>query len=223
MPESKVMNSSILFKLTIACFLGLFAVACSDSSKPATAPAGDPTPGATGLATPNPAVVDPEVAVIETDYGRIKIRFYPDVAPRHVENFKKLVREKFYDGLAFHRVIPENIIQGGDPATRRGDPSQWGMGLPGQPTLQAEFNTRPFTRGTVGMARRGGDVNSATSQFFICLTEHPEWNGQYTVFGAVLQGLETVRMISNAESDPRTQRVLSKVVMKRVYLEPANN
>lgn len=216
------MNTSVLKKLTIALLLGLLAASCSDSSKPAPAT----TTGETGpskLATPNPAVVDNEVAVIETDYGKIKIRFYPDVAPRHVENFKKLVREKFYDGVAFHRVLPENIIQGGDPSTKSGDRSQWGMGLPGQPTLEAEFNTRPFTRGTVGMARRGGDVNSATSQFFICLTDHPEWNGAYTVFGAVQQGLETVRMISNVESDPMTQMVNKKVVMKRVYLEPAQD
>lgn len=216
------MNTSVLKKLTIALLLGLLAASCSDSPKPAPAT----TTGETGpskLATPNPAVVDNEVAVIETDYGKIKIRFYPDVAPRHVENFKKLVREKFYDGVAFHRVLPENIIQGGDPSTKSGDRSQWGMGLPGQPTLEAEFNTRPFTRGTVGMARRGGDVNSATSQFFICLTDHPEWNGAYTVFGAVQQGLETVRMISNVESDPMTQMVNKKVVMKRVYLEPAQD
>ncbi|MGE0103599.1 MAG: peptidylprolyl isomerase [Blastocatellales bacterium] len=216
------MNTSVLKKLTIVLLLGLLAASCSDSSKPAPAT----TTGETGpskLATPNPAVVDNEVAVIETDYGKIKIRFYPDVAPRHVENFKKLVREKFYDGVAFHRVLPENIIQGGDPSTKSGDRSQWGMGLPGQPTLEAEFNTRPFTRGTVGMARRGGDVNSATSQFFICLTDHPEWNGAYTVFGAVQQGLETVRMISNVESDPMTQMVNKKVVMKRVYLEPAQD
>lgn len=216
------MNIKIPKKLTIALLLGLLAASCSDSPKPAPAN----TTGETGpskLATPNPAVVDNEVAVIETDYGKIKIRFYPDVAPRHVENFKKLVREKFYDGVAFHRVLPENIIQGGDPSTRSGDRSQWGMGLPGQPTLEAELNTRPFTRGTVGMARRGGDVNSATSQFFICLTDHPEWNGAYTVFGAVQQGLETVRMISNVESDPMTQMVNKKVVMKRVYLEPAQD
>jgi len=216
------MNIKILKKLTLALLLGLLAASCSDSSKPAPATTTGDT-GPSKLATPNPAVVDNEVAVIETDYGKIKIRFYPDVAPRHVENFKKLVREKFYDGVAFHRVLPENIIQGGDPSTRSGDRSQWGMGLPGQPMLEAEFNTRPFTRGTVGMARRGGDVNSATSQFFICLTDHPEWNGAYTVFGAVQQGLETVRMISNVESDPMTQMVRKKVVMKRVYLEPAQD
>lgn len=181
-----------------------------------------PTPKpAAVLATPNPAIVDDEVAVIETSYGKIKIRFYPDVAPMHVENFKKLARENFYDGLGFHRVIPDNIIQGGDPQTRSGDPKTWGMGMPGQPTVQAEFNTRPFVKGTVGMARRGGDPNSGTSQFFICLTEHPEWDGQYTVFGEVIEGIETVAKISNAPSNPMSQKVDQKIVMNRVLIEKA--
>lgn len=181
-----------------------------------------PTPKpAAALATPNPAIVDDEVAVIETSYGKIRIRFYPDVAPRHVENFKKLAREKFYDGLGFHRVIPDNIIQGGDPQTRSGDPKTWGMGMPGQPTVQAEFNTRPFVKGTVGMARRGGDPDSGTSQFFICLTEHPEWDGQYTVFGEVIEGIETVAKISNAPSNPMSQKVDQKIVMNRVLIEKA--
>ncbi len=209
-------------KTFIAIGLSLFVVSCSGapkSNESATSTAVRPTPAPVTLATPNPAVTDDQIAVIETEYGKIKIRFYPDVAPRHVENFKKLASEKFFDGLAFHRVIPDNIIQGGDPTTRSGDPSRWGMGMPGQPTVPAEFSTRPFVKGTVGMARRGGDNNSATSQFFICLTEHPEWNGQYTVFGEVVQGLETVRLISNAPSDPSSQKVKEKVVMSRVYLE----
>jgi peptidyl-prolyl cis-trans isomerase B (cyclophilin B) len=159
--------------------------------------------------------------VIDTSYGKIRIRFYPDVAPLHVENFKKLAREKFYDGLGFHRVIPDNIIQGGDPQTRSGDPKTWGMGMPGQPTVQAEFNTRPFVKGTVGMARRGGDPDSGTSQFFICLTEHPEWDGQYTVFGEVIEGIETVAKISNAPSNPMSQKVDQKIVMNRVLIEKA--
>lgn len=213
-------------KLLIAILLGVFASACSGSqpannstSSTSSGTPVAPAPAAAVLATPNPAVTDDELAVIETDYGKIKIRFYPDVAPRHVANFKKLATEKFFDGTGFHRVIPNNIIQGGDPTTRSGDPSQWGMGQPGQPTVPAEFNTRPFVKGTVGMARKGGDNNSGTSQFFICLTEHPEWNGQYTVFGEVVQGLETVKLISNAPSDQGTQKVKEKVVIKRVYLE----
>ncbi len=212
----------------ISLFLAIVALAATSCSNSPSVTEKSPTstpapakPAAAALATPDPSVVDNELAVIETDYGKIKIRFYPDVAPRHVENFKKLTQENFYDGLGFHRVIPDNIIQGGDPQTRSGDPSLWGMGMPGQPTVPAEFNTRPFVKGTVGMARRGGDVNSGTSQFFICLTAHPEWDGQYTVFGEVVQGLETVRMISNVPSDG--QKVQKKVTIKRVYLEKAGS
>lgn len=209
--------------LIVVCLISALNAACSTTpttNEKATAPT-PATSKPAALATPNPTVVDDELAVIETDYGKIKIRFYPDVAPRHVENFKKLTREKFFDGLGFHRVIPDNIIQGGDPQTRSGDSSKWGMGMPGQPTVPAEFNTRPFVKGTVGMARRGGDANSATSQFFICLTPHPEWDGQYTVFGEVVQGLETVRLISNAPSNPASQKVDKIVTMSRVYLEKA--
>lgn len=198
----------------------LAGVGCSSKESVTESEAPKPTPKpAVTLATPNPAIVDDEMAVIETDYGKIRIRFFPDVAPRHVENFKKLTREKFYDGLGFHRVIPDNLIQGGDPQTRNGKPDDWGKGIPNQPKVPAEFNTRPFVRGTVGMARLGGDPNSGTSQFFISLTEHPEWDGRYTVFGEVAQGLETVEAISKAPSNPMTQKVDRKIVMTRVYLE----
>jgi cyclophilin family peptidyl-prolyl cis-trans isomerase len=195
------------------------------SSKPVeevgreAAPLERPTPVA--LATPDPTVVDAEDAVLETDLGVIRIRFFPDVAPQHVAHFKQLVKEKFYDGLGFHRAIPGNLIQGGDPQTRSGDPSLWGMGMPGQPTVPAEFNTRPFVRGAVGAARKGGDVDSATSQFFISLMPHPEWDGKYTVFGEVIEGIETAEKISQAPSNPMTQKVEQKVAIRRVRLEPA--
>ena len=205
-------------------FVGV-GLAAGCSSKPAeeaareVAPRERPTPVA--LATPDPTVVDAEDAVLETDLGVIRIRFFPDVAPRHVAHFKQLATEKFYDGLGFHRAIPGNLIQGGDPQTRSGDPSLWGMGLPGQPTVPAEFNTRRFVRGTVGAARKGGDVDSATSQFFISLMPHPEWDGKYTVFGEVIEGIETVEKISEAPSDPMSQKVKEKVVIRQVRLEPA--
>lgn len=161
--------------------------------------------------------------MIETSFGKIKIQFYSDVAPKHVENFKKLAREGFYNGLAFHRVVPNVLIQGGDPTTRGEDRRRWGTGMPGQPTVPAEFNARPFVRGTVGAARKGNDPNSATSQFFICLEAQPRWNGQYTAFGQVIEGLDTVQKISQAPRDPATinisDTVREKVVMRRIYLE----
>jgi peptidyl-prolyl cis-trans isomerase B (cyclophilin B) len=202
-------------KLFIVFLLGVFGVACSD--KPATN--GDssstmPTPKVAG--TP---VFDDEVAVFETDYGVFKIALYPDVAPRHVENFKKLISEKFYDGLGFHRALPDFIIQGGDPQTRGGgNRARWGTGDPNQPNVPAEFSTRPFARGTVGAAR-ANDPNSATSQFFICLRPNPTWDGKYTVFGEVIQGLNNVQIISNVPTDPRTELVKELPVIKRAYLE----
>jgi len=199
----------------VAFLLGVLAFACSNNTAINKGPSTMPTPKVAG-----PPVYDDEVAVFETDYGSFKIALYPDVAPLHVENFKKLIREKFYDGLGFHRVLPDFIIQGGDPQTRGGRNRElWGTGDPNQPKVPAEFSTRPFVRGTVGAARKGDDANSATSQFFICLRPNPDWDGQYTVFGEVTQGLNNVQIISNVPSDPRTQKVKDLPVIKRAYLE----
>jgi peptidyl-prolyl cis-trans isomerase B (cyclophilin B) len=203
-------------KFFISFLLGIFGIACSD--KPATndgASSTMPTPKVAG--TP---VFDDEAAVFETDYGNFKIALYPDVAPRHVEHFKKLISEKFYDGLGFHRVISDLLIQGGDPLTRGGGNRKiWGKGEDNQPKVPAEFSTRPFIRGSVGAAR-GDDPNGATSQFFICLRPNPIWNGKYTVFGEVIQGLNNVQIISNAPLQPGTKdQVRDLPVIKRAYLE----
>lgn len=157
-------------------------------------------------------------AVIDTDYGQIKIKLDASVAPKHVENFKKLAREGFYDGLAFHRAVPGLLIQGGDPNTRGEDRNTWGMGAPGQPTVPAEFSAKEFKRGVLGAARRGNDVNSATSQFFICLRDFPQWNGQYTVFGEVTEGMDVVDKIANLPTDQR-QVLLNKAVIKKVTIQ----
>jgi peptidyl-prolyl cis-trans isomerase B (cyclophilin B) len=206
-------------KLLLPLLLGIFALACSN--KPAVENDASSSTAST-IPTPKPAgtpVFDDEVAVFETDYGKFKIALYSDVAPRHVDNFKRLIREKFFDGLGFHRVIPDNIIQGGDPQTRNGaNREKWGMGIPGQPKVPAEFSTRPYHRGTVGMARTE-DPNSATSQFFITLRENPQWDGKYTVFGEVAQGIGTVQTISNVPTETGTQKVKELPVIKRAYLE----
>lgn len=211
-------------KLYFALLLCVFALACSSTSTSSnsTAPSASPptsfTPGETKV-TP-----DEEIAIVETDFGKFKIKFYPDVAPKHVENFKKLAREGFYNGLAFHRVIPNGIIQGGDPTTRGDNRERWGSGEPGQPTVPAEFNARAFVAGSVGAARTS-DPNSATSQFFVCVSPNSGWNGQYTVFGHVIEGLNVVQIISNAPRDPATinqsDMVQEKVVIRRVTLEKA--
>jgi len=144
-----------------------------------------------------------EVAVLETSHGKIVIRFFPDVAPGHVENFKKLARTGVYDGTTFHRVIPGFMIQGGDPATK--DPAtprhMHGMGGPGY-TIKAEFNKRPHKRGVLSMAR-AQDPNSAGSQFFICVADAPFLDGQYTAFGEVIEGMDVADKIVNEPRDPR--------------------
>jgi cyclophilin family peptidyl-prolyl cis-trans isomerase len=203
-------------KLFVVFLLGVFALACSDNPAPNNSPSAMPTPKELS----GPPVFDDEVAVFETDYGTFKIALYQDAAPKHVENFKKLIREKFYDGLGFHRVIPNEIIQGGDPQTRGGgNRAMWGRGEPNQPKVPAEFSTRPFTRGSVGAAR-SGDPNSASSQFFVCIGPAPQWDGQYTVFGEVTRGLSAVQVISNVPLQPETQdQVKDLPIIKRAYLE----
>jgi cyclophilin family peptidyl-prolyl cis-trans isomerase len=119
--------------------------------------------------------------------GRVVIELRPDLAPKHVQRIKKLVKEGFYDGLTFHRVITGFMAQTGDP---KGD----GTGGSKYPDLPAEFTPTPFKRGTVGAAR-SGSPNSANSQFFICLEDAPHLNGNYTVWGQVTEGMQLVDRI----------------------------
>src|SRR5262249_32404584 len=170
-----------------------------------------------------PKVGDPnEVAVLETTYGRIVIEFLPDVAPRHVANFKELTREGLFDGTKFHRIMSERnrrvVIQGGDPNTINGDPATWGPGQPGQKKVQAEFSAIRHERGIVSAARKREDPNSATSQFFICMTSEPSFDGQYSVFGRVIEGMNVVDAIGNAPIVPKTERPVDPVVLEKVYL-----
>lgn len=132
-------------------------------------------------------------------WGDVQLKFFPDVAPKHVQNMVKLAKEKFYDGTTFHRVIPGFMIQGGDPNSKHHDRSRHGMGGPGH-RVNAEFSNRPHKRGTLSMAR-SQDPNSAGSQFFICVADSNFLDGQYTVFGEVVSGMETVDRIVNAKRD----------------------
>ena len=125
-----------------------------------------------------------EVALINTCHGQMVVEFWSDVAPGHVENFKKLAKQGFYDGTAFHRVVKGFMIQGGDPLTKDADAQdRWGTGNPGY-KIKAEFNDRPHVRGVLSMAR-SQDPNSAGSQFFICLADARFLDKQYTAFGTV--------------------------------------
>jgi len=138
-------------------------------------------------------------AVIETKFGNIVLKFFPEVAPNHVNNFIELARKGFYDGTTFHRVIPGFMIQGGDPNTKSTDRSRHGMGGPGY-TLEAEFNDKPHKRGILSMAR-AAHPDSAGSQFFICVADSPFLDRQYTVFGEVVSGMEAVDKIVSQPRD----------------------
>ncbi|MBZ0156192.1 MAG: peptidylprolyl isomerase [Alphaproteobacteria bacterium] len=140
-------------------------------------------------------------AVIETKFGNIELRFFPDVAPGHVNNFITLAKKGFYDGTTFHRVIPGFMIQGGDPNSKDPDTSKHGMGGPGY-TIKAEFNEKSHKRGTLSMAR-AAHPDSAGSQFFICVADASFLDRQYTVFGEVVSGMEVADMIVNQARDAR--------------------
>ncbi|MEM6673428.1 MAG: peptidylprolyl isomerase [Planctomycetota bacterium] len=137
---------------------------------------------------------------LETTEGDLVLELSPDVAPKHVENFVKLSRDGFYDGTKFHRVIPDFMIQGGDPNTKSGNEKSWGTGGPGW-KVDAEFNDTPHERGTLSMAR-SQDPNSAGSQFFICHGAASFLDRQYTAFGKLVDGFDVLDKIATAATVP---------------------
>ncbi len=144
---------------------------------------------------------DPEnTLILETTRGIVMVAMRPDLAPRHVVRIKELVRDGFYDGVVFHRVIEGFMAQ-------TGDPTGTGTGGSGR-KLKAEFSREPHRRGTVSMAR-AQDADSGDSQFFICLADSPWLNGQYTVWGAVTEGMENVDRIKRGEPVVDPDRILS--------------
>jgi peptidylprolyl isomerase len=154
-------------------FVALVALACATAASAQNLPAG----------------LDPQNTIfLDTAYGRVVIKLRADLAPKHAERIKTLAREKFYDNVPFHRVIPGFMAQTGDGS--RGD----GTGGSNYPNLPAEFSNVPFKRGTVGMAR-ANNPNSANSQFFIMFGEAASLNGQYTVIGEVVSGMAAVDKI----------------------------
>ncbi len=164
-----------------------------------------------------------EVAVLETNKGPLVIEFWPDVAPKTVENFKKLARESFYDGTAFHRILKGFMAQGGDPLTKDASKEQlWGTGDPGY-KIPAEFNARKHERGVISMAR-SADPNSAGSQFFLMFAPAPHLDGQYTAFGKVIAGLDTLDKIeavpvaASAMGEP--SKPLERVGLRSVRIVP---
>jgi peptidyl-prolyl cis-trans isomerase B (cyclophilin B) len=180
-------------KKLLASFLSVFALAgiavAQDEKKPETKPA-------------KPAAAEDEVAVIKTNHGVMVLEFWPDVAPKHVENFKTLAKKGFYDGTCFHRVIKGFMIQGGDPLTKdEANKDRWGTGDPGY-KIKAEFNAKSHVRGVLSAAR-SQDPNSAGSQFFICHDKATFLDGQYTAYGKLIKGDEVLEKINSTETGPQ--------------------
>ncbi len=162
-----------------------------------------------------------EVAVIKTTEGEMVIEFWPDVAPKTVENFKTLAKKGFYDGTCFHRVIKGFMIQGGDPLTK--DPNteaRWGTGDPGY-KVKAEFNDRHHDRGVISMAR-SQDPDSAGSQFFICHGNPHFLDQQYTAFGKLIKGDDVLEKIATTPTHP-PDRPDKRMGVESIKIVPADS
>ena len=155
-------------------------------------------------------------AVIDTKFGKIELKFFPELAPNHVNNFIDLAKNGFYDGTTFHRVIPGFMIQGGDPNTKDPDRKKHGMGGPGY-AVKAEFNQTPHKRGILSMAR-SSDPDSAGSQFFICVGDAPFLDRQYTAFGQVTSGMDVADKIVSQPRD-KQDNPLERVEIKVQLIE----
>ncbi|HEX5219881.1 MAG TPA: peptidylprolyl isomerase [Verrucomicrobiae bacterium] len=159
-----------------------------------------------------------EVAIIKTSEGEMVLEFWPEVAPGHVENFKKLANQGFYDGTCFHRVIKDFMIQGGDPNTKdEGKQRSWGTGGPGY-QIKAEFNDKAHVRGVLSMAR-SSDPNSAGSQFFICHGDPRFLDRQYTAFGMLIKGDDVLETIATTKTAPG-DRPLKRMHVESVKIAP---
>lgn len=208
--------------LLIALIAGIFVLsACGEKTANTNGNAKPADPNVKSKAKPEP---DSQVAVIETaDYGRIVIELYPNVAPKMVERFKKLISEKFYDGTAIHRIDSGlGIIQGGDPLTKGSNSALWGTGNSPYPNVPAEFSEIPYERGTLGAARTN-DINTANCQWFITLKKQPAFDQKYTVFGRVVDGIKNAEIIMGAPTQEGSERPSPKIVITSVTLQPRVN
>ena len=162
-----------------------------------------------------------ERAILATSEGEMVLEFWPEVAPGHVENFKKLAKGGFYDGTCFHRVIKGFMIQGGDPLTKDdANKSRWGTGGPGY-QIKAEFNDKPHVRGVLSMAR-SNDPNSAGSQFFICHGDSRFLDKQYTAFGKLIKGDEVLEKIATNPTQPG-DRPVKRMNIDSIKIVPADS
>lgn len=182
---------------------------------------------AAGLLPGRTETLGPDVAVLQIRVGKAKelqrvvIGLYDNATPLTVANFKELARKKFYNGMQFHRVFPGSFVQTGDPSSKHGQADRTGTGGPGY-TLPAEIKLR-HEKGSVAMARLPDNINPAKnsngSQFYACLKPLPKLDGQYTVFGEILEGLDVLDYISNQPTNSN-DFPLQKIVIKSIVIEP---
>lgn len=224
------------------CFVvALCLASCGDGQQSKTSDGDDDAAGVAGPTSVKRGAkpeADAEAAVIETDYGRIVIELYPNIAPKMVERFKTLIKEGFYNGTAFHRVNPRlGVVQGGDPNSKDNDPTNDGAGDSPYPDVAGEFSDIPFDKGVVGAARQGERpgfggqpgltkaqaYDTANCQFYITLSRVAQWDSQYTVFGKVIEGMNNVQVIAGAPTRPGSENPEEKIVMKSVTLQPRAN
>lgn len=191
-----------VFALLTVLFFSFTVINCPASQKEAGEGADKNNQGKKEKKMANPQY---EITVTQkgTELGKIVLELFPDVAPLHCAHFDSLVTSGFYDGLAFHRVMPGFMIQGGDPNSKFKPKGTWGQGEPGQQTVPAEFSDISHKRGILSTARRGDDINSATSQFFIVVADAAFLDKQYTVFGKVLEGMDVADKIVNSPRDTK--------------------
>jgi peptidyl-prolyl cis-trans isomerase B (cyclophilin B) len=196
----------------------LFSLSCDNKAtkKPVSSKKPDVKKGVLPIA-------DAEIAVIEMQepaFGKIKLEFYSNIAPQAVKRFKELAKEGFYNGTAFHR-INQTVIQGGDPNSKDDNPANDGSGNSDKPNVPGELSDIPFEVGSLGAARMPSDYNSANSQFFINLKKFPAWDGEYTVFGKVIEGpndgMNNVFTISGVPKNGESP--ITKVVIKSITIE----
>lgn len=207
--------------IMLGCLAGLVLATANVRSQDET------TTGTPSLSmSPSPSPTANEVAVIKTSEGEMVAEFWPDVAPNTVENFKKLARQGFYDGTAFHRIVKGFMIQGGDPLTK--DPSKenrWGTGDPGY-KIKAEFNKKSHERGVLSMAR-SSDPDSAGSQFFICLANVNRLDGQYTTFGKVIKGDDVLAKLGDTEvamsAGGEKSKPTKRIAVESIQIVPAES
>ena len=205
-------------RMLLTCLAGI-ALAAGNLHSQEPSPTPDMTP------SPSPSAQN-EVAVFKTSEGEMVAEFWSDVAPNTVENFKKLAKQGFYDGTAFHRIIKGFMAQGGDPLTK--DPSKearWGTGDPGY-KIKAEFNKKPHEKGVLSMAR-SADPDSAGSQFFLCFGKVSQLDGQYTTFGRVIKGDEVLDKLANvpvtSSGSGERSKPVNRVALESVKIVPADS